>query len=157
MGFQDTPGTSPGEPQGSATGPDSRIQSGMNGSSSPVPEAWGPDSPRPGSAEVVPIRVAREDDAEYETHIPIWMQRANLVMRFLICVWVGMILCVLPWTMAWTDNALILSLPKLRAILTLDFVRGMITGIGLIDIWIGIWEAVHYHDQHPAPKSAGPA
>jgi hypothetical protein len=25
-------------------------------------------------------------------------------------------------------------------------VRGVITGIGLVDVWIGIWEAVHYKD-----------
>jgi hypothetical protein len=31
-------------------------------------------------------------------------------------------------------------------------VKGVITGIGLIDIWIGIWEAVHYRDQRPVPR-----
>jgi hypothetical protein len=27
-----------------------------------------------------------------------------------------------------------------------NFVRGAISGIGIIDLWIGIWEAVHYRD-----------
>jgi hypothetical protein len=74
-------------------------------------------------------------------------------MKFLICVWLGMVVSVLPWTPAWSDNSLILSLPNLRAIVTLDFVKGVITGIGIIDIWIGIWEAVHYRDQRPAPRT----
>jgi hypothetical protein len=45
-----------------------------------------------------------------------------------------------------------MSLPKLRTIATMDFVKGVISGVGLIDIWIGIWEAVHYRDQRPAPR-----
>jgi hypothetical protein len=113
--------------------------------------ASGTDSPK--VAEVIPIRPAsapvQDDD---DPPIPVWMQRANIVMKFLICVWLGMVVSVLPWTPAWTDNSLIMSLPKLRAIATMDFVKGVISGIGLIDIWIGIWEAVHYRDQRPAPR-----
>ena len=36
--------------------------------------------------------------------------------------------------------------PDLRALFQNNFLRGVATGLGLIDIWIGIWEAVHYHD-----------
>ncbi len=148
MDFERTPGD---ELSNRSTGRDSRIQSGMSGSSSAFPES---ESARPTVAEVVPIRPgASTEEAEPVAHIPIWMQRANMVMKFLICVWIGMILTVLPWTMAWSDNSLILSLPKLRALFTQPFVRGMISGVGLVDIWIGIWEAVHYHDQRPAPKA----
>ncbi len=28
-------------------------------------------------------------------------------------------------------------------------VRGIISGLGLLDIWIGISEAIHYRDQRP--------
>jgi hypothetical protein len=27
-----------------------------------------------------------------------------------------------------------------------NFTRGLFTGLGLIDIWLGIWEAAHYRD-----------
>jgi hypothetical protein len=111
---------------------------------------------RPKVAEVIPIRPAsttvQPDADDDDPPIPVWMQRANIVMKFLICVWLGMVVSVLPWTPAWTDNSLIMSLPKLRAIATMDFVKGVISGVGLIDIWIGIWEAVHYRDQRPAPR-----
>ncbi len=153
MELEGTPGPPRDQEFDGAVSPGSRIQPGMSGSSSPV----FPENSRAESrnvAEVVPIR-ANTVGAEQEpdSHIPVWMQRANLVMRFLICVWIDMILTILPWTLAWTQNALIESLPKLRAIFALNYVRGMVTGIGLLDIWIGIWEAVHYHDQRPTPRT----
>jgi hypothetical protein len=36
--------------------------------------------------------------------------------------------------------------PWLAAILHNGAVRGVISGLGLLDIWIGISEAVHYRD-----------
>jgi hypothetical protein len=36
--------------------------------------------------------------------------------------------------------------PQLSAVLHNGAVRGIISGIGLLDIWIGISEAVHYRD-----------
>lgn len=57
-----------------------------------------------------------------------------------------MLLAVLPWTRLWTDNSILIGMPKLRAFLEINFVRGAVTGIGLLDIWLGIWEAVHFRD-----------
>jgi hypothetical protein len=147
MDFESTQGSPRDERQTPAAGEDSRIQSEV--SSSPYPD---PSPSKP--ATVIPIRATdsasrKQDDDDPP---PVWMQRTNIVMKFLICVWLGMVVSVLPWTPAWSDNSLILSLPKLRAIITTDFVKGVITGIGLIDIWIGIWEAVHYRDQRPVPR-----
>lgn len=149
MDLEGTPGTPRDDESNRSAQPEVRIQPGMSGS----PSTAFPDPQHTRTAEVIPIRVP--DPAYFaddEPHIPIWMQRANLVMKFLICVWIGMILTVLPWISPWTENSLIVSLPHLRSVFMMDFVRGMVTGIGLLDIWIGIWEAVHYHDRHPAPR-----
>ena len=147
MAFESTPGSPRDDQQAPTRGADSRIQSEMGSSSYPDPS-------QPKAAEVIPIRPSEEAAVNTDDPpIPVWMQRANIVMKFLICVWLGMVVSVLPWTPAWSDNSLILSLPKLRAILTLDFVKGVISGIGIIDIWIGIWEAVHYRDQRPVPRT----
>ena len=145
MDFEGTQGSPRDNHQTPAAGDDSRIQSDV--SSSPYPD---PSTSK--SAAVIPIRPTDSAAKQDDDLPPVWMQRANIVMKFLICVWLGMVVSVLPWTPAWSDNGLILSLPKLRAIVTLDFVKGVITGIGLIDIWIGIWEAVHYRDQRPTPR-----
>ncbi len=74
------------------------------------------------------------------------MHRISLVIFVIFCIELGMLLAVLPWTPVWVNNGLVEGLPLLKSILQQNFVRGLATGFGLIDIWIGIWEAVHYKD-----------
>ncbi len=76
----------------------------------------------------------------------LWTQRLFLLVYVVFCIWIGMLLAVLPWTPAWTQNGLLLRFPSVRSFLGMDFVRGVASGIGLIDVWIGIWEAVHYRE-----------
>jgi hypothetical protein len=78
--------------------------------------------------------------------VAIWVERFSLVIKVVIFIEMGMVLAILPWMRVWTDNGLITGYPHMRAFIQLNFVRGIVTGIGLIDIWIGIWEAVHYRD-----------
>ncbi len=82
--------------------------------------------------------------------LPLWMQRIFLIIFVLLCIEVGLVLVAVPWTSAWSDNGLLVNLPRFKALLRLGFVRGIISGIGVLDIWIGIWEAVHYRDRNPA-------
>ena len=60
---------------------------------------------------------------------------------------VGVLLVILPWRPEWTDNYFLLASPGLRAFVSNGFVRGLCSGLGLLDIWIGFWEAVHFHDE----------
>jgi hypothetical protein len=54
---------------------------------------------------------------------------------------------VLPWwPRIWDHNLFINSHRPLAAALHNGAVRGVISGLGLLDIWIGISEAVHYRD-----------
>lgn len=78
--------------------------------------------------------------------VAIWIDRIGLVIKVVFYIELGMLLAILPWTRVWTDNSLILSYPTFRVFLQQNFVRGVVTGIGLVDIWIGVWEAVHYRD-----------
>ena len=76
----------------------------------------------------------------------IWLHRLSLVIFVIFCIELGMLLAVLPWTRIWTDNSLLAAHPGWRGLVQDNFVSGIITGIGLVDVWIGIWEAVHYRD-----------
>lgn len=78
---------------------------------------------------------------------PVWTQRLLLVVEVAIAVWAGMLVIVLPWTHLWSDNPLLSLWPTLQLLVNQNFVRGMISGIGLVDIGIGISDAVHYRDQ----------
>lgn len=67
-------------------------------------------------------------------------------MYVVFCIWIGVVIAALPWTRVWTDNSIVVSYPGLRSILQLNFVRGLVTGIGLLDLYLGVWEAVHYRE-----------
>ena|ERR1041385_6342902 len=84
----------------------------------------------------------------------VWLHRISLVVFVIFCIELGMLLAVLPWTPIWVNNGLVSSRPLLKSLLQQNFVRGLVTGFGLIDIWIGIWEAVHYKD--PVVTSQSP-
>ena len=71
-------------------------------------------------------------------------------MLVLFCVYLGVLVAILPWwTRMWDQNLLINSHPQFAAILHIGAVRGIISGLGLLDIWIGISEAIHYRDHRP--------
>jgi hypothetical protein len=57
------------------------------------------------------------------------------------------LVAVLPWLdRVWQNNPVVLNHPALAALLRNGAVRGLLSGIGLLDIWIGISEAIHYRD-----------
>jgi len=75
------------------------------------------------------------------------MQRLFMVVYVLFCIELGLVLVVLPWLPLWSDNAFIAHLPAAKRILEHGFLRGAISGLGIIDIWLGISEAIHYRDR----------
>ncbi|HKF01718.1 MAG TPA: hypothetical protein VKB49_05370 [Candidatus Sulfotelmatobacter sp.] len=80
--------------------------------------------------------------------LQLWMHRISVFLFVLISAVAGVLLIILPWTPEWTDNYLLLSFPSLRTLVANGFFRGICSGLGLLDIWIGFWEALHYHEHH---------
>jgi hypothetical protein len=78
---------------------------------------------------------------------PLWLQRSFVVIYVLFCMIVGMALVALPWTSNWFETGWISRWPAVQDILQHGFVRGAISGLGLIDLWLGVLEAVNYHDR----------
>jgi hypothetical protein len=77
----------------------------------------------------------------------IWMARILLVIEVIFFVELGMVLLVIPWTLLWQQNNLTIGYPALKQFVEYPFVRGAISGLGLLNLWIGIWEAVHYREE----------
>ena len=78
---------------------------------------------------------------------PVWLQRISLCVLVLFCVYLGVLVMVLPWwTRMWDQNMFLEARPHLARVMHLGAVRGAISGLGLLDIWIGFWEALHYHE-----------
>jgi len=78
--------------------------------------------------------------------VQLWMHRVSVFLFVLISAVAGVLLIILPWTPEWTDNYLLLSFPSLRSVVSNGFFRGVCSGLGLLDIWIGFWEALHYQE-----------
>jgi len=78
---------------------------------------------------------------------PIWLQRMSLFVLVLFCVYLGVLVMVLPWwPRMWDQNLFLEARPQLAAFLHIGAVRGLISGLGALDIWIGVSEAVHYRE-----------
>ena len=89
-----------------------------------------------------------EQTAPAQAHgLQVWMHRISVFLFVLVSAVAGVLLIILPWTPEWTDNYLLLSFPALRSVVSNGFFRGLCSGLGLLDIWIGFWEALHYHEQ----------
>jgi hypothetical protein len=76
----------------------------------------------------------------------LWVRRLTMALFVAVCVWAGLFLVVFPWTQAWTDNFLLVRNLTLRSLALQNFVRGLVTGLGAVNVWMGIWEAVHYRE-----------
>jgi len=103
-----------------------------------VPSTPAPESPTP------QVEVPGRHYSRFE----IWLHRITVLMFVFVCAAVGVLLVILPWRPEWTDNYLLHGSPWLQQFLGSGFVRGVCSGLGLLDIWIGFWEAIHYHEGH---------
>jgi hypothetical protein len=57
---------------------------------------------------------------------------------------VGVILAFVPWTSLWDANYLLQPYPSLRVVVLSPFVRGTVTGLGLVNIALALHEAYHH-------------
>src|SRR5882672_11234127 len=111
-----------------------------------------PGSPAEGPPANTETRTALLDppvQAEFSqkhSALQLWLHRISVFLFVLISAVAGVLLIILPWTPEWTDNYLLLSYPSLRTLVASGFFRGFCSGLGLLDIWIGFWEALHYHE-----------
>ena len=80
--------------------------------------------------------------------------KITLVLFILICFEIGCLLVFLPWHRSWQDNNLLfyaaeaLDAPWLRQVIASGYVRGAVTGLGIVNILIGVREIVNF------PRSA---
>jgi hypothetical protein len=76
----------------------------------------------------------------------LWLRRLGVLLFVFFCATLGVMLMILPWRPEWSDNPLLLAYPAIREAVSSGFVRGLVTGLGLLNVWIGFWEAVRYRE-----------
>ena len=51
---------------------------------------------------------------------------------------VGLLLVVVPWSGFWEHNYFVSAWPALRGLITNNFVRGAVTGLGFVNLFAGL-------------------
>jgi len=100
------------------------------------------------SHDTRPAQVSTPGDAgKANRSTRVWLLRLRALLFVTACATFGVLLIILPWTPKWTDNSLLLSSPELRQFVSHGFVRGLCSGLGILDLWLGFWEAIYYHEK----------
>jgi hypothetical protein len=113
----------------------------LDSQSSRLPEA----NPSP----LLQIPAQEQPLAAAETRISgaqLWLRRLGVLVFVFMCATIGVMLMILPWRPEWSENHLLAPYPALRAFVTSGFVRGVCTGLGVLNVWIGFWEAIQYRE-----------
>ncbi len=70
-----------------------------------------------------------------------WMARVEVLIRVVVRLYLGLLVLVLPWLPFWTQNNLFTYGQFLLTISENGFVRGVVSGIGLLNIIIAVLDA----------------
>lgn len=83
--------------------------------------------------------------------------RLTVIFYIILCLEAGLFLTVLPWVNPfglndWGDNFFLLytaqkiGLPALRDVVASGWVRGAVSGLGLLNLALAFWEMAHYKE-----------
>ena len=98
-----------------------------------------------GKLETRGLRFA-EDGKLVGIPAPLWLQRVSIVILVVFCFYVGLLVFLLPWTRYWNENHYLLTFSPIGRLMSSGITRGVVSGLGLLDVWIGISEIIHYHE-----------
>jgi hypothetical protein len=68
------------------------------------------------------------------------MGRLLTILYIVICFEMGVFLFVFPWVSLWSKNFFVDHYPLVASIARNYFIRGAVSGIGLADIWLAVYE-----------------
>lgn len=69
---------------------------------------------------------------------------------------VGLLLVVLPWSGFWERNYFAMAWPALRELLTNNFIRGAVTGLGLVNLYAGFADLAMVFAARPSTTAGRP-
>jgi hypothetical protein len=98
------------------------------------------------SAPSTPGSSATTAGPPQQHHTTHWIRRADLFLRVIVRLYVGLILVFLPWTHAWIYNRFFLYYAPVAKLMENGALRGLVSGLGLLNLWIAISEAIHYKE-----------
>ena len=100
-------------------------------------------APAPGSESASAAQTARPT----RQRIPRWLERAELFLRVLLRMYIGLAICYAPWSRVfWDQNPIFQQFPTLSIYAANGAVRGIISGLGLLNLWIAFQDAIRHRD-----------
>lgn len=97
--------------------------------------------------------------------IPPWLVSAELFLRVFLLVFISMVIIIAPWSgeiarasgdvlwfiptwrFLWDQNALIQYSSTVARWAANGAVRGIVSGLGLLCLWITLYDAIHHRDK----------
>lgn len=82
-----------------------------------------------------------------QQRIPRWLVRMELFLRVMLRMYIGLAICYVPWSHTfWDQNPLFAQFPTLGIYAANGAVRGMVSGLGLLNLWIAFQDALRHRD-----------
>ena len=80
--------------------------------------------------------------------IPRWRERAELYLRVVLRMYIGVAVCYAPWShLFWDQNPLFVQYPTLAIYAANGAVRGLVSGLGLLNLWFACEDAIRHWDR----------
>ncbi len=94
---------------------------------------------------VGPLPVAAtQAGAPLPQRIPRWLERIELLLRVMLRMYIGLMVCYAPWSPSfWDQNPIFLRYPWLSVLASNGAVRGMVSGLGLLNLWIAFHDMIY--------------
>lgn len=87
------------------------------------------------------------DLAEPPHHVPRWLERVELLLRVMLRMYIGLAITYAPWSQTfWDKNPIIQAYPAISAFVDHGWVRGIVMGLGLLNLWIAFQDAIRHRD-----------
>jgi hypothetical protein len=109
----------------------------------PIPVSISAPEIRPAAGS----QAAQPGQKQNPQRIPRWLERAELFLRVVLRMYIGVAVCYAPWSrLFWDQNPLFVQYPTLAIYAANGAVRGIISGLGLLNLWIAFHDAFRQRD-----------
>ena len=71
-----------------------------------------------------------------------WYHKMSAVLLITFCLEIGFFLVIFPWTEVWENNYFSSLVPEWRQHWDNMYVRGAVSGLGVVNLWISFAEIV---------------
>lgn len=107
------------------------------------PASTPPNDAAPEPLTQTPMAASPSTTPHTPQRIPYWLQQVERFLRVIVRIYLGLLVCFAPWyPPAWQANPLFAQPAGLHAFISLGAVRGIVSGLGLLNLWIALREAL---------------